>query len=474
MKFKFFKIALLSFVAVEILSFFSYASPILMNLGFFAILATTLIFSFWKLEYGVYFLLAELFLGGKGYLLNFHGISLRIAIFCVIMGVWAAKVIIKKQKPFFLGSELFKYYLVLSIFVLAGAVIGFLRGNQFSNIFLDVNGWFYFLIIFPIFESIKDRRQLKNILDIFLAAITAVSLKTIGLFLIFAQSGFDLRVAQAGDAGADSWIFNIYKWIRNSGVGEITPIDGFYRIFFQAHIFVMIGFFILLWILAQKKGGKFLYFGLVIISSTLFISFSRSLWVGVFAGSLVFLWLLIKQMKWREITKFLVKPVLSAVVGILIVFVMVPGIFSAFGGRISSGTGEAASVSRINLLPKMWEKIKDNIIFGSGFGATIVYETKDPRQLEINPSGEYETYAFEWGYLDIWMKIGIFGLATYLLLIYKIFKENLKIGTPNFGLLCALVALCATNMFSPYLNHPLGIGVIVLIGLAGQSGSNVS
>ncbi|HSD12466.1 MAG TPA: hypothetical protein VLC10_02810, partial [Patescibacteria group bacterium] len=38
------------------------------------------------------------------------------------------------------------------------------------------------------------------------------------------------------------------------------------------------------------------------------------------------------------------------------------------------------------------------------------------------------------------------------------------------GLLAGAVALLATNVFSPYLNHPLGIGTLMLLGALGCSG----
>jgi O-antigen ligase len=465
------------FAALEVLSFFSYNNNVLMEIGFFAVLAVIFAFSFWRPEYGVYFLLAELFLGGKGYLLGFNGISLRIAIFCVILGIWAGKMIVKKQKPDFLKNKLFKYYFALSVFVFAGIIIGYLRGNGFHNIVLDANAWVYFLVIFPVFETLKDGKRLKNVLQIFLAAIAAISLKTIGLFLIFARSGFDLAAAQAGGARADSLIYEIYKWVRNSGAGEITPFEGFYRIFLQSQVFVMMGFFVLLWLLENFKlsGDRpptrgtvpALHALLALSAAALLISFSRSFWVGLVAGGLVFLYFLVKQIKWREAVKFSARCGLAIIAGIFIVFAIAPGIFNASGGRISAGTEEKAVSSRMNLLPELWRKIKENPFFGSGFGATVAYESNDPR-LVASQLGKYKTYAFEWGYLDIWMKLGFFGFFAYLFLIYKIFREELKNGAPNYGLFCGLLALCATNVFSPYLNHPLGIGAVILIGLAGQ------
>ena len=139
---------------------------------------------------------------------------------------------------------------------------------------------------------------------------------------------------------------------------------------------------------------------------------------------------------------------------------------------------EAAASSRINQLKPLLYAIAKHPIIGSGFGTTITYKSDDPRIL-----GNYTTYAFEWGYLDLVLKFGLFGMIIYLILIFKIlnkllnfkflilnFKINSKFQIQNnkknyglrigFGL--ALVALLVVNIFSPYLNHPLGIGFVIL------------
>jgi len=84
----------------------------------------------------------------------------------------------------------------------------------------------------------------------------------------------------------------------------------------------------------------------------------------------------------------------------------------------------------------------------------------------------YTTYAFEWGYLDIWFKIGLLGLLSYLFWLGIIFKKGIsyyktsptiEIKTITLGLLFGLIALIITNIFTPYLNHPLGIGYLLLL-----------
>jgi len=134
---------------------------------------------------------------------------------------------------------------------------------------------------------------------------------------------------------------------------------------------------------------------------------------------------------------------------------------------------EAAAQSRWNLLSPLWQKIKHNFFLGAGFGKTVTYQSQDPRQLSRGQKGFYTTYAFEWGYLDIWLKLGFLGLVAYLILIYKTWHfgwQKFKLLTLDrqkksliLGLLLGIIVVAVTSIFSPYLNHPLGIGYLILV-----------
>jgi len=118
------------------------------------------------------------------------------------------------------------------------------------------------------------------------------------------------------------------------------------------------------------------------------------------------------------------------------------------------------------------DKIFKSPLLGFGFGSTVTYRSSDPRVLSDNPSGLYTTYALEWGWLDIWLKIGFIGMAIYLFIIfYLIFKilrgiRNKEFVDKNFliiGLSAALLSITVLNNFSPYLNHPLGIFFLLIL-----------
>ena len=134
--------------------------------------------------------------------------------------------------------------------------------------------------------------------------------------------------------------------------------------------------------------------------------------------------------------------------------------------------GESAVSSRWSQLPALGRAIGKNPVFGSGWGTTVEYQSHDPRIVtEEKPDGWYTTYAFEWGYLDFVLKIGIVGVMAYLFVFYKILSRFYilwKTKQDHFyralvvGLILGFIALLCVHGFTPYLNHPLGIGYIIL------------
>jgi hypothetical protein len=535
---KTFKTALLFIIFIELLSFAGYYFPLVNKVAFFVILFITLILALEKLEYGLLILLAELFIGSKGYLFYFESggvmVSLRIGLFLVIMGVWLYNKL-KTQNPGLAprsgaGSKikisiqnlklinLPIYYWLLFAAIAWGVGWGLVRGNSFNNVFFDANAWLYLFLIFPFFDVIKTKEQAcgersrttANILQVFSASLIDIIVKSLFSLWIFSHQivGFS---------------FDLYRWLRTSGVGEVTPVAGnFYRVFFQSQIYTLLGFFILLclwyWWLKQKGDSRavilrpkaeeslaesretgtnasnvsrirerFLPRGpgvgmtLIIAFSllTVIISFSRSFWIGLVGGlAALFLFLkFIAKESWLKLFKLagVLLLILILNLGFLYLFVNFPkvgegvSLASLIGERISAS--EAAGISRINQLKPLALAIAKHPIIGSGFGTTVTYYTRDPRILAENPSGEYTTYAFEWGYLDILLKVGLAGLLIYLGLIWEIFKmgiRNHELGIMNYlnlGLLLGLIALLLVNIFTPYLNHPLGIGYIMLVSV---------
>lgn len=138
---------------------------------------------------------------------------------------------------------------------------------------------------------------------------------------------------------------------------------------------------------------------------------------------------------------------------------------SLFGVLSSrANLGEDAAVSRWHLFAVLKDKIKGSPILGYGFGATVTYESKDPRII-AETGGIYTTYAFEWGWLEHWIKFGILGIPVMLWVLislgWRIWKDEGMEVWLKLSWIGTLAALAAIHMFTPYLNHPLGVLMII-------------
>ncbi|MFH1773141.1 MAG: O-antigen ligase family protein [Patescibacteria group bacterium] len=477
-----FNLVFLLIILVELISFAGYLFPLINIFVFFALIILVLILSLYRLEYGLAILLTELFINSKGYLffltVDKTTISLRMAFWLVIISVWLGKTVVawiknKKLSIAFCKSNYYSYFITFFIFIIWGAVNGLIKHNQLDNLFFDFNAWLYFALIFPIYEILQQEKNIQLIGQAFIASITWVGLKTLFLLFVFSHN---LIIAP----------FVLYGWIRNTGVGEITQIqNNFFRIFFQSHIFVLVAFFIFSMILVKLINDKtwqqnfklfFINFLLLILSlTTILSSFSRSFWLGLIGGVLAcwLIWLLIIKINFKQFLLFNCLWLLTAIFSISLVIIIVKfpyptsvgnfNITNVFTDRVSQLTGKAGISSRWALLPKLWQKIVKAPILGQGFGATVTYQTSDPRILEYNPSGKYTTYAFEWGWLDVWLKLGLFGILAYLFLFVKIIFDNIKINSYfSLSLIVSLTVVMIVNISSPYINHPLGIGFLIL------------
>jgi len=457
---KFFGTTLVILTVVELLSLIGYLIPTVGQVVFWLILMATLIAALTKLEYGLSILLAELFVGSKGYLFAANlfnvTISIRLALFLIVMATWLWWRI-KNHDYKIIRGKIILNYLALFCFIGLGLVLGIIN-NNLGNVFFDFNAWVYFALIF-VFIDVAQTEFKKKVLVILAAATTLLSLKTVLILTVFSR-GLDLIGGP------------LYKWIRDTGVGEITYVSGtIFRVFFQSQIYILIGFLVFLTILLTKKfSGKVkILIGVYLYCTSLaiIISQSRSFWLGgltALAGLMILLW-------WKFGFRFKKTSLLILILGLTLIsqiflIQIITGNFSGnpVASRFKDLQGDPGGNSRLNQLRPLADSIFQRIIIGYGFGKELTYISSDPRILKNHPGGVYTTYAFEWGYLDIWLKIGLLGLIAYLVLIVRIAKDLWqKKGAPFFGLLLGLIALLVTNIFSPYLNHPLGIGYLLLI-----------
>lgn len=468
------------FLGLELLSYFSFFSTNLHLIVFLITALSFLVLSLYKLQYALLAIFAELIIGSMGHLFfleisNFR-LSLRISFWLIILVVFLIKFISQlfkegKLSPYLQKIKDFKFlkvFLLFSIFLVIALVQGLVNTGSFSSVFKDFNAWLFFLLLFPLVAvfDFRDQKFISSLKVVILAALIWLSLKTLIFLAIFSHSL---------DIGVD-----VYPWLRKNLMAEVT-ISGFWsRIFIQSQIFSAIGFLFTFCLRIFKKGKFFTKDNLItlllsaLFFSTLILSLSRSFWLAfvvVIFLMLIYFWRFLGFKKVLLSIAWLFASLITSLVLIYLVTILplsASGNASLNKGLIDRITqdNEPALASRWSLLPVLWQEIVKAPILGSGFGSKLTYISQDPRVLEVNPSGEYSTSAFEWGYLDMWFKLGLIGLLVYLFLIFKIFIAGFKDAASNNGIFIgisfSILFLAIVHFFTPYLNHPLGISILML------------
>ncbi len=447
---------LLIFLILEILSWISFNFVPLAGIVLVLISLLTIYFVIKKPIYSLYIPIAELFWGSMGHSFDYNIFSLRLLIFILIFFVWLIRSIVSPNK-FEFKNKLFLLWAIVLILVFAAIINGFYSRHTINNIFIDANAYFYLLYL-PIWWQVYRKKYLKNIVTILLSAAIVTSFKAFWLFHIFSQnySFIDLDL--------------VYKWVRDTRTGEITPLGGgLYRIFMQSQIYVLVAWLFLFY--RQIKENKFYanFAILILFSTTLLLSMSRSYWLGILVGAVISLFFSYKRISIKLGLGFLYV-LLGSFMLIQLLFNL-PNYNNILGINTQRLDSSGAAVSsRQQLLGPMLEKIKNKPILGYGFAKEITYNSSDPRiKNESNPTGIHTTFSFEWGWLEQYLKLGIFFVITFVIWLIMLYNKLYRLYNDKKYLYYVLTAILSSfiviHIFSPYLNHPLGLGMIILISI---------
>ncbi|EKD49805.1 MAG: hypothetical protein ACD_63C00041G0001, partial [uncultured bacterium] len=365
----------------------------------------------------------------------------------------------------------------------------------------------YFALALPVFEIARNKFFIKKLLTIFLGGtiiLSALSLFLFGDFFFTKQwarpnlsEAISIESASAKEAASGKFAYIgiknrlydesgkpvEYRWQKDLGLGTISYVSGrFFRVFSSGQIYALFGFLFAMFLILKrwKRDRTTLYLGITAILTllTLGISFSRSLWTGA-AGGIIFMLFLLPKKRAILIALTIIVLLIAAVMGS---YFFAPKVYQTISNRIISiakPEQELAGQNRLNLLEPINMKIKNRPILGQGFGTPIVYESVVPEK-----QGFIKVYVYEWGYHDLIIKMGILGLLVYAWIFFEIFRETYKANKVlgmelkskgketkqcnpmRCAVTCALsagiIGMLITNATSPYLNHPLGIGFILM------------
>lgn len=423
-----------------------------------------------RLDLALLIAFAELFVGSHGHLFSFEWFSVRMAIFAAIMLAWLVLLLNKKISINLKDQRLYPFYL-LAFAVVIGVTIALARGNVKADIFNDMNAYLFLGYLIPMLSVQWSALKKRTLLQVLAAGTTFVVAEVLALLYLFSHASPELEKV-------------MYTFFRDARIAELTRVSGdIFRVFLQSEFTVVAAFLILMsalyFLWHRHRERNLIGLGLIGTIAVIVISLSRSFWVGAATGALVvFLLVLFAfRIKPLSVLKRCLLLVVFTIAGVALLWNLLAFPFPAamgvggFGSLLSERAtelDEAAARSRWALVGPMMEEIKESPVLGRGFGTMVEFESADPRVQNLH-GGIATTYSFEWGYLDIWLKMGFLGILAFVwIFVFFIMtlwnaardEESHWLGV---GLLATVVALFATHMFSPYLNHPIGLGFLIFL-----------
>ena len=379
-----------------ILAFFSAPLAILIATIFPALaLSTILLIAFGLVPS---FLFPTLTFGGA----TFQPAELMLMFtFCIVLikGYAEWKGILPRAKPLRLAL----------ILLSAGLVIGLINGKLLGNYhyamadFRQYLGW----LALPIALWLASRNpesihRIVLTIALLAAAMMAFQMLT-GIRVIYGFRGAEILTKEFSDVSRSA-----------IGGGEIFLIYAAYYLFVR--------------FCEADRGRLWILLGMQLIFCGLIASFSRGVWAGFLLGGIIFIATL-PQLKRNKTSIAILIAALILGVGSLAVLA-VPRIGEAAVERVLSVKDEGKSGSslgfRFDENQQALDAIKRSPIFGRGLG--VEYK-RAFRQSGSDGGFEVETSFVHNGYMNLWLKLGIVGLAYPFVLIFslwKIVKEKSK------------------------------------------------
>lgn len=435
------------YFAIRVASYFLAGHQIIQAFLVFLLLMLLGILYFKKPEYGWYLVLGELFLGGSGHYLEFLDLSIRTLFIGFFLFLWIAQHVGQSalKERLRIDKEL-SYLLILFFLFLAFAVgNGVYHGHNWHQIISDFIPFSFLLLLFPSYHLFQEERAQE-----FLVRLIAVFIMGAALFSLFTFTIFSTGVAEIHG--------EFYQWYRDINLGKITDMQtGFFRVVEPEHLLIvpLILLITSLMMRAEKhnKMWRLLRWLAIIV---LVLNLSR----GYFLAMLIGLLILKYKHKWRMWFRETVSVILLTTVLFTGLHFLASGGqsfgFELFGLRLQSFISpqiEISTETRMMILPEIWKLILQQPIFGHGLGATVTFLNTVTYETITTPN-------FDWGYLEMWAEMGIFGalmlVVVYLFVVYKLISKIRRI--PDWydfdvGLLAGIIAFLVMNITIPALFH---------------------
>ena len=448
--------------------FFTPPTPLLAGNWLNSIVAAAIlllvIYFIWKKDiHGWLIIVAEILLGGGGGFLSIGPISLRTCLLAASLIIFFGQLIKEKRGKITIADNRAAVLLFFALILWAwvSAKIGFGHHHDAQLVFADFIPYLFFLYYFPLRELWGEEKFRLTCFQMLIAAIIGNAILTLFTFIGFSSGLFAVQGAY-------------YHWFRDVAGGKITALDfNFYRIVLNEHLLLAPLLLLAIWgVIAKnrkeqalpchceeapirrRRSNPIAIAMTLALMAILSVNITRIYLIAFFVG----LFFLFTRQNWK---RWLVVS-LASLACFCLTFTAIHLAASRgqslgwelFGLRLQSIASpqiEDSALSRMILLPKIWEKIKTAPIFGQGLGDTVTAFSPIFKQNITTPH-------FDWGWLEIWAEMGAAGLLVWLALIIYLFISLIKktaLEKPFY--LAALSALLVINITSPALFHVFGV-----------------
>lgn len=368
----------------------------------------------------VIILLFELFIGGTGQIFVISGIPLRQILFVVILFTFGFDIFIN---PKHLKKSSFNWLVIAIIYwALISTLIGFLNGNDTTIIINDLSPVLYFLLFFPLkyyFEKYKlSYSFLYKLLTI---SSLVVSIFSLSLFYIL-QVFFDSK------------IFLFYEAIQDFFGREIVGLRMGGYVFYPGLFYVYTSIILILDKgLSQEKLKIYEKITYLLGLIALVLSMTKGYILVLIIGHVLIFSKNIKS------TSQLIKSIFLATLTIYVLVINID--FSE--SRLSSFSTDSGVNLRFDTFNESIDKFSESIFLGNGFGTEL-------------PSKRFHQ---ENSFMDILVEQGIIGISLYVFLFVLVYVFRNR----NFGLSIAFFMSYILSLTNPYINNPIGIGLIIMV-----------
>jgi hypothetical protein len=415
----------------------------------------------------------ELFIGGGGRRIDFGILSIRQALFILLILTFVFRII--KDKAFWnkevntflrLNIVSIGIYLLLGWFVVS-AIIGLLNGNPPSVIATDFLRVSFFAVYFPLAYYIgKARFTKQQIIRTMKYSALLVAVFTI----IIAILGKTVYSAN----------FEPFQAFWKHLLDDDIKFRRSHSVFYKSQFYVLIALVLSLNDVLSKKFQKVDVLNIIFCSLSLLLSDTRGFSLALMVSVLLIVMIDIKVVtdplkglasKAKTVLKN--PQLIKKTIILLLITISVPVLYhymtlARFGGEqagsVSAEKVKDTSVSvRIDFLLESKDILlgnPGNFLFGKGYGTEIAGRDT----------------GLEMSFLDIWVEQGIIGLGIWLFLFFLVFynyylgyKQGREIKTIDRSLLGAFLGVLLLTNINPFINNPIGIFFFLIILIFSQN-----